>query len=108
MNFRFKDIKVQTSKLCPDESYRFRRAIYRWWFLFATLFPPRVYEYESEDEDEDMDTYDGRLAFLDSFQTSDLTEILQIHCFLYEMLRWTLVASKQHESCRSKQNSLST
>ena len=109
---RHKDRKSATSKLEPEESLRFQRAMYRYWLCLDMLhygaFGPNdetdTEEDEDEDEDEDRATKLSIKAFLEGFSTDKLVEILSVESFCEETMHWQSGKSTiRHGTCQSSE-----
>ncbi|RPD63236.1 hypothetical protein L227DRAFT_573067 [Lentinus tigrinus ALCF2SS1-6] len=95
---RYKDRTSPTSKLEPDESIRFQRAMYRYWLHLDMLHHGAFRHADSgsvtEDDDEDDDDVADRrerMAFkemLNVLSTDELLEILSVGSFCEETRQW--------------------
>jgi hypothetical protein len=76
------------------ESWRFRRAMYRF-MLVSQVFPCHENENEDdedldeEDEEEINQTKQGLKRFLDEFFTEELLELQSVVAFLHDLSEWT-------------------
>ncbi|EIN11441.1 hypothetical protein PUNSTDRAFT_131608 [Punctularia strigosozonata HHB-11173 SS5] len=89
-SWRHKDPSTSQTKLDPNESHRFHRAMYRYW-IFCIAFG-----IDSED-DEDMappasDTAQNQQEYLNTFSDAELKEIEAAVHFARETIVWSIKA----------------
>lgn len=79
-SLRHKDRTSQSSRLLPEESRRFHRAMYRFW-LYCLVF-------EIHDDEEACDPVNS-MEHLNAYSTLELFEIHRVAKFLVELIAWT-------------------
>ncbi|OCH87460.1 hypothetical protein OBBRIDRAFT_889761 [Obba rivulosa] len=84
-SWRHKDRTSSTSKLTPEESFRFRRALYRFWLYVLTM---RQYELDFEGSEFAEECVD----FLSNFSSDELYELGAVTSFLKETIEWVMRA----------------
>ncbi|OCH96683.1 hypothetical protein OBBRIDRAFT_17368 [Obba rivulosa] len=92
---RNKDRMSPTSRLSEVESYRFHRAVYRFWLYVAYMKERRNQDDHSDDDNVLLPAQDELLdcaPLLDSFPSDELYEIDRVYSFLQETAQWILHA----------------
>ncbi|EMD41883.1 hypothetical protein CERSUDRAFT_90466 [Gelatoporia subvermispora B] len=89
-SWRHKDRTSPTSRLSPEESFRFRRALYRFWLYVLTM---RQYELSFEGSE----FAEECVAFLNSFASDELYELSSVASFLKETIEWIMRADHAHQ-----------
>ncbi|KII92860.1 hypothetical protein PLICRDRAFT_487724 [Plicaturopsis crispa FD-325 SS-3] len=85
-SWRHKDRTNKSSQLSCNESFRFQRALYRFW-LFSDVFGVALNPYEMDDIE--LDTMHGAQSkFLKQFPTQELKELERVAAFLRETVQW--------------------
>ncbi|KAI0724267.1 hypothetical protein C8T65DRAFT_714455 [Cerioporus squamosus] len=104
---RNKDRTSPTSKLEPEESVRFQRAMYRYW-LYRDMLDHGAFELVedfSDMEDDDDDAIEERQEkffragfkkILECLSTEDLLEVLSTSAFCEEMMHWQVRGLPNH------------
>ena len=84
---RSKDRSVSFSRLSPEESHRFRRAVYRIWTMHQILKLNSIdgYDYKS--------CFAALVGFLAPFADAELSEIERAMAFLRDVHRWLSCAN---------------
>ncbi|KAJ7274243.1 hypothetical protein C8J57DRAFT_1315006 [Mycena rebaudengoi] len=89
-SFRHKDQTSESSKLSPEESLRFKRAMYRL-MLYTLVFPGRNTQYFDDPEDEGAEQIQlARKNFFTRFPTEELREIHTAGNFMTNLGTWVL------------------
>lgn len=97
---RHKDQTSESSKLSPEESLRFKRAMYRL-MLYTLVFPGRNTQYFDDPEDEGAEQIQlARKNFFTRFPTEELREIHTAGNFMTNLGTWVLRKALNLPRCK--------
>ncbi|KAJ7902255.1 hypothetical protein B0H13DRAFT_760189 [Mycena leptocephala] len=91
-----KDRTSQKNTLTPEESWRFRRAVYRI-SLYTSIFPVDCYEIDEFDDDIDLIQHQ-RTAILHEYPTDDLFQLYGVARFFRGILEGVPVGDEEHNN----------